>query len=227
MESKWKQIKEKAIALRKTGASLRDVEKQLGIPRSTLNGWFMKIILTDEQKELIRTRWLAVLAKSRVSSKPWHNNEKKKRLKEAEEKADLIISKLNFKDTNLIELALSMLYLGEGFKTNQTGIGNSNPLILKFFIKTLKEIYSIDTQNIKCDLHLRADQNDLEMKNFWSKELELPLSCFRKSCFDLRTKGSATYPDYKGVCVVTCSPVAIQRKLLYLSNKFCNFFINN
>jgi len=48
MVTRWFDIKDKALDLRQKGKSIRFVEKKLGIPRSTLSGWFKNIILTDK-----------------------------------------------------------------------------------------------------------------------------------------------------------------------------------
>lgn len=50
MYSKWYELKPKAVELRKEGTSIREIEKLLSIPRSTLSGWLKNIKLTTEQK---------------------------------------------------------------------------------------------------------------------------------------------------------------------------------
>ena len=100
-------------------------------------------------------------------------------------------------------------------------MGNSDPLILNFFISGLQKVYQVPLADIKCELHLRADQNPNALKKYWSKTLGIPFINFGAAVTDIRTKGTATYPHYKGVCVVRCSRVAIQRKLLYIAKGFC------
>jgi len=118
-------------------------------------------------------------------------------------------------------LALAMLYLGEGHKTTPgTSLGSSDALILKFFIKALGQVYNVKVEEFKCHLHLRADQDPVLLKRFWSKELGIPLKNFNKASIDLRTKGKPTFKEYKGVCVLSCSRAAIQRKLLFLARLF-------
>jgi hypothetical protein len=113
-----------------------------------------------------------------------------------------------------------MLYLGEGIKKhNDTGLGNSDPTILIFFIKILKEIYLVPNEKIRCELYLRHDQNIEDCKKFWSTKLKLPLNCFRYSHIDQRTTGKTT-TDYHGVCLVRCGKVEIQRDLVYLGREF-------
>ena len=122
----------------------------------------------------------------------------------------------------MLELALAILYLGEGNKaTGETSIDSSDPLILQFFLSCLKKIYNFDIKKIKCELHLRADQNPKAIKRFWAQELNIPLDNFKQVAIDKRTAGSKTYPFYKGVCVLRCGNVAIQRRLLFLGRFFC------
>lgn len=105
-------------------------------------------------------------------------------------------------------------------------MGNSDPLILKFFIKALTKCYEFDSNKINCELHLRADQNINTIKKYWSKELDIPLTSFRSISVDKRTIGSSTYANYNGVCVVRCGNIAIQRRLISLAKKFCNEIIS-
>ena len=53
MKSKWYELKENAIKLRQQGFSIGKIERDLGIPRSTLSGWLKNIKLTARQKELL------------------------------------------------------------------------------------------------------------------------------------------------------------------------------
>jgi hypothetical protein len=223
MKSQWFKFKDEAIKLRRGGASLRDVEKRLKIPRSTLSYWFKDVILSSSQKAKLVKNWKLALGKARVEAVKWHNEQKQIRVENAKASALNTLSRLNTREAGILEIALAMLYLGEGAKTTLgLCIGNSNPLILRFFIASLRFIYGFDCQKIHCELHLRYDQNVLKMKQYWSKELNLPAKNFTSVAVDLRTKGSKTYPHYKGVCVLRCSNTAIQRKLMYLAEEFCN-----
>ena len=227
MTSKWFRLKKKALRLRKQGKSFRDIENLLGIPRSTLSGWFKNIVLDKKYQIKLHKNWVNALKKARKEAVKWHNNQKETRLKTAQEQALKVLSQINFKDKSIIELALSLLYLGEGFKMNGgTGMGNSDPLILRFFIKSLEECFNLNVNKIKCELHLRADQNPILTKQYWSKELNIPLENFTSISVDKRTIGSSTYPTYNGVCVLRCGNIAIQRRLLYLARNFCKEIAN-
>jgi len=226
MISKWFKLKPKVILLRKQGKSITYIEKNLGIPRSTLSGWLKDIILSKKQYQSLRKRSNQALVVARKKAILWHNNQKVERFRFAEIEAEKTLIKIR-NDSEVIELALAMLYLGEGFKKSvTTGMGNSDPLILNFFLKIITSIYKIDLEKIRFELHLRADQDPELMKKYWANELNAPLHRFRQVSIDKRTMGNPTYPNYKGVCLINCGNVAIQRKLVYIGKKFCERTIN-
>lgn len=214
--------------MRRAGNSLRDVSLALNIPKSTLSGWFKDIKLSAKHQKVLDKRYADALVKARSISAVVHKEQRLQRLKRAEHEADEVISKIALKDKNIIETTLALLYLGEGFKrSHRTGMGNSDPEILKFFLWTMLNIYNLNVNKIRFDLHLRADQDELEIKKYWSQELNVPIARFTYVVKDNRTKDRVTYPHYKGVCVIDCGNVAIQRKLVYIGRKFCKKIVNN
>ncbi len=222
MISKWMNQKPKAISLRRKGNSIGNIEKTLGIPRSTLSSWLRVVPLTEKQKNRLRLRAEQGLATARVAAVQWHNAQKKERLERAAAMGERVLSHIS-KDAATIELALAFLYLGEGAKTrDRTVLGSSDPRIARFFVQCLREIYRVPVQNIRCYLHLRADQNPQVLRRYWSRKLNLLPTNFGKASVDKRTKGKPTYPYYKGVCQITCGRVEIQRRLMYIANGFCD-----
>ena len=226
MISRWANQKPRAIALRRKGIAIRDIEKTLGIPRSTFSGWLHSVTLTEKQQNKLKKQAKQGLIEARIKAVQWHNAQKKERLEKAARiGAEILKSVPN--NSKTLELALAFLYLGEGSKRNAgTSLGSSDPKIIKFFIYCLQRIYDVQNEKIKCYLHLRADQNPERMKLYWSKGLGLPVTNFGKPSIDIRTRGKATYSHYKGVCLVECGRVDIQRRLVYIANGFCEGVIN-
>ncbi len=215
--------KEKAVELRKSGLSIRKIENKLKIPRSTLSGWFKDIKLTESQINKLQQDWRNSLNIARQKAAATHRIQRKKRIALAKEKAIKTLSRLDDTDTNILELALAILYLGEGSKkTLGLSLGSSDPLILRLFIYAIQKVYAIDVSKIKADLHLRADQNANTLKKRWSQELNLPIENFGYVSIDQRTRGSKTYPTYYGVCQLKCGNADIQRRLIFLSRLFCS-----
>lgn len=220
MVSKWYEYKDKAINLRRKGKSISYVELKLSIPRSTLSGWFKTIKLSDAQKQKLKNNSNLALINSRKKAILWHHSQKNKRIQEANIQADTVLNRINTNNKDILELTLAFLYLGEGAKNKTTSLGNSNPQILKFFISAINSIYK-DARLGKCKLHLRSDQDEIKEIKYWSKELDINKEKFG-FIKDKRIVKSKTYPNYHGVCVIRFGNIAIQRRLLFLSQKYCN-----
>lgn len=221
MKSQWFEYKETAIALRQSGMSMTVIEERLGIPRSTLSGWFKSVLLTDEQKNALAKSKRDAWALARGKAAESHRTKKALRLLEAKRSALTTLDKIELTPETL-DLAFAMLYFGEGAKKNLTSIASSDPKILKFVLVVLRRNYGITPDMVRCDLHLRMDQNEDEMKQYWADQLGIPINRFTYVAFDSRTAGTTTYDHYKGVCLLYCRSIAIQRKLIYLYTLFCD-----
>lgn len=166
--------KEKAIKLRLQNKSYSEIKEKLGISKSTLSNWLHDYPLPPEIIKKLRDN-----SPKRIEN--FRNTMRKKRearLEQAYILAKKDISKLNKKD---IFTAGFFLYWAEGSKTplGEICLANTDPSMLKFFIKWLK-IIGIDKKKIRAKLHLYSDMNIKKQTLFWSKELDIPLDRFRK-----------------------------------------------
>jgi len=214
--------KTKAIKLRQEGKTYPEIEQQLSISRSTLSGWLGKLELSKKAQKRIQIRKEKHLHEARALACLHHRNVRFKRIEQIRTEVAARVKNIDINDRTHKEIALAFLYLGEGFKSShETGMGNSDPKLLRFFIHALKEIYGLDEHKIYCELHLRADQNENKMKRYWSRQLHIPLTQFKYVYKDPRTKGKPTYKSYNGVCSVRGASVDIQRRLLYTATLLC------
>lgn len=220
MKSRWFDLKLTAVTLRKSGLSIKEIEKRLGIPRSTLSGWFKTVKMDDTHIARLQKNKEDGWAKARVNAHTWHKAQKAVRIANAEAEAQLVMNRLEI-NNDILDLAFAMLYLGEGAKNGGTVIASSDPKILRFVLAVLEKVYKINRCKIRCELHLRMDQKENSLKLHWSNELRIPLENFGYTAFDKRSEGRPTYDHYKGVCVLQCGNIAIQRKLIALYNLFC------
>jgi hypothetical protein len=145
------------------GASMNEIEAEFGVPKSTQNSWFSKMTLSKKALNILDLKKEAHLIEARKKAIKWHNSGKAKRMEIVRMTAEESLSHIDAGNKNILELALAMLYLGEGSKTTATGMGNSDPLIVKFFIESIRLLYGIDMARMRFDLHLRADQNPDKM----------------------------------------------------------------
>ena len=206
--------KEAAIRLRRKGKSIRDIEKLLGVRRSTLSGWLCNIELTKGQKEKLHQKWLAALVKARLKAAEINRNEKLERIRKIKQEVKEFISEVKI-DKSLGKLIFATFYLAEGTKReNSIVIANSNPALLKFFLNLFRYLYQLDKSKFRCCLHLRKDQPEEKLKNYWSRTLNISKSQFIKTQFEKRTV-KPTFKRYKGVCAIYYYDMNLQRKILY------------
>lgn len=224
---KFDQLKRKAITLRKGGKSIREIENVLSVSRSTLSGWFKNVNLSEHQRLFLKEKWFLGLVKARESAVLYHNKKKSERLQIAKTNAELSVNALDLNDKNILKLALSMLFSGEGFKAaEETSLGNSDPKIVRAFLKLIDNIYHLNRDKLRLYLHLRADQNVNREIRYWSHILELEAKYFKIAPVDKRTIGKKTYPEYHGVCVVRYYDVSIKREILALTDNFYERLMN-
>lgn len=211
--------KQLAIALRKKGRSIRDIEIELKISRSTLSGWLKNIKLTKKQQQTLTEKWNRGLVKARKIASQTHRQNKINRLQKIDTEAKSYVDQISLNDNHL-ELFLAGLYLGEGFKDqNRTGFCNSNPQIMRTFVELLRKLYNIDETKIRAGIYARADQNPTRLVDFWSQALNIPKEKFHKTQFDKRTISTKSYSDYHGVCAIYYYDVSIQRRIMAISNE--------
>ena len=225
MKSKWFKLKEEAISFRRKGLSIVQIEKQLGINRSTLSGWFKDVKLTKKQKEKLLLNSKNGLLAAQKKGGQWHADQGNQRRMAIRGEVRSFLSDIII-DKKIGELLLAMFYLAEGGKKeNSFVIANSNPEILKSIISLQRYLYQLDEKKFRCSLHLRKDQDENNLKIFWSKTLGIPEFKFTKTQFDKRTN-KKTYDHYKGVCVVHYFDMALQRRILYLVESLLNILSN-
>jgi hypothetical protein len=74
-----------------------------------------------------------------------------------------------------------MLYWAEGSKGGGVEITNSDPKLIKFMVRWLKEVCGVTSERLSARLNIHANQNDKKVKKYWSKITNIPLSQFSKS----------------------------------------------
>ena len=220
----WYDMKPAALHMRKNGQSLRHIESLLGIPRSTLSQWCKNIELTDQQRATLRKNRLAALTTARKLAAGRHRELLAERERVAEASAQKVLAKITATNS-VVDLAFAMLYFGKGSRSGPTSIASSNPRILQFVLAVLKRNYNTDTDAIRCELRLRADEDYATARDYWSRALGVPLECFKYIEGNRRPAGARPYNHYNGICVIYCGPVAIRRKLMYLCKLFCEIII--
>lgn len=200
-------MREKFNQLRKAGKTYSEILNMLKvfIPKGTLSYWSSKITLSEQSLRLLEVSRKKALAKAQKISLEVRERGRQNFLQELKSTNDHLLSKI---DKGVSKLMLAMLYLGEGSKHSARSglaLGNSDPGVIRLFIKLLKECYGKQSDQLRCWICYRADQNLNALKRFWSNTTGIPTNQFYRTKPDPRSIGKKTLKsNYRGVCVVSC-----------------------
>lgn len=211
--------KEKARNLRIQGHSYSMIKTELGISKSTLSGWLKDLPLSDKRISELQSNSEIRIEKNRITKQ----NKKDARRKLVYEKVAYDIE--NSKDPEFV--AGFYLYWGEGTKTAEytVALTNTDPAIIKCFVTWLRK-FGITSENLKIKLHIYTDQNEKDLKKFWSEVTGIPVINYYKSYSKPSSLKSRTY---KGMFSFgTCSVMYHERNtyeyilegIRYLRNKY-------
>ena len=189
-------LKTSSIKLRKTGLSYGEIKKMLGVSKSTLSYWLKSVPLTKKQKEKLYTNNVLILSGGPQSQKERRRREINKIVTNAEKEIAFPLSKEAFR---LFGVAL---YWAEGSKTNGLNITNSDPCLILFFVKWIEKIFNIPPEELKAWLNIYPQQNDTDIKQFWSELTGIPIDRFGKSFVKPSTKNYKKNNLYYGTIKV-------------------------
>ncbi len=219
---------QKTRELREKGLTYSEINQQLRIkiPKNTLSYWCRGVQLPIWYPEKIKKTNLINLKKARAIGLPIN---KKKRQEYLDSLLNKNINLLKNMNKNVQRLLLTTLYLGEGAKyqsSKMLSLGSSNPLIIKFFMRLLKNCYKIEQSKFRCRIQCRFDQNIKLLEDYWRKTTGISSKQFYPTYIDKRTKGKPTKKkDYKGVCTIHYFNTRIQLELELLANEMMNRLI--
>ena len=163
-----------ALKLRLLGKSYSEITASLGIPKATLSGWLNGLELSEQAKEGLTQR---AYEKS-VAAILKHN---KTQTHVAQQNARSIRSSAKFDIKHLTERDIHMLgvslYWAEGYKrpkiqngkiktSHPVSLSNSDPELVKVFVRFLKEICKVPEEKITGEIRIYEHQNEAYLLNF-------------------------------------------------------------
>ncbi|MBU2564114.1 hypothetical protein KKA23_00805 [Patescibacteria group bacterium] len=205
MTHKWKQI-EKARELRKLGWTFKEIMKKVPGHRSTLNRWCYDIELTPKQIASKGKRYTA-----RLKGAKSNQIKRQKQIVKIKQEAKKEICPLTDYE---FKLAGAALYWAEGSKKGGTSIANSNPELIKFTTKWLKNICNVPNKKFDICLYLHSGHNEEKMKKYWSKITKISLQNFKKSYIKKEGSGHKKIDSYKGTVRLRTNNENLRHKIL-------------
>ncbi len=175
MDKDYKFVKTQATRLRKLGLSYGEISRKLQVSKSTLSFWLKEVELEPEQKKRLYTKQTFILNSGPQSQKNRRIREVDAIIKSAAAEIETPIS------LNAYRLFGTALYWAEGSKSQMFDMTNSDPNLILFWVTWLDKIFKIPAASLKATLNIYPQQNENDLKRFWSDLTGIPVENFRKS----------------------------------------------
>jgi len=177
-----------ALRLRLAGKSYNEIHATLGVPKSTLSGWFRHVVLSDTARSrlIARTR---LGSATLIKRNKMQTHEAEQRAREMRASAKKKIPALTKRDLLIIG---AVLYWAEGYKRLHVQDGkermshtisfvNSDPDMIKTFMRFLREVLEIPVDAIHLTMRLYPHINEENARKYWMKITGLPSSRFHRT----------------------------------------------
>ncbi|HVM16448.1 MAG TPA: helix-turn-helix domain-containing protein [Gaiellaceae bacterium] len=162
---------------REEGLSVKEIERRLGVSRSSVSVWVRDVRLTPEQRERLRRTdpahdgHAAAAAARRATFRA--------RRAAAQERGRALA-----REPDALFAAGCMLFWAEGSKRRDAVIlVNSDPEMLRFFVWFLRRYFDVPDEKFRVSCNLFADHaaRQHEVEAHWLDVLGLPRGCLLKS----------------------------------------------
>ncbi|MBU2081941.1 hypothetical protein KKH14_00735 [Patescibacteria group bacterium] len=217
-----------ALKLRFSGKSYGEINKILGVPKSTLSGWLSKIIISDKYQERIKK-----LASEKSTTALIKRNKQQtkfavKRALDIRKRAAKELMSLSKNDLLIMGIAL---YWAEGYKRpiirngrevtyHAVSITNSDSYLIKVFLKFLREYCNVPKEKIKASIRIFEHQNESLLLNWWQKETGIPMCNFKKTYYGISKSSMGKRPfnrlPYGMIQVVVADTALFHRIMGYI-----------
>lgn len=170
--------------MRLEGASIKEIERVLGVSRSSVSRWVRDIELEAGHRERLAER---IRIGPLVAAKRKAARAREVRLGYQEEGRRLVY----VRDSTYA--AGCMLYWAEGARLRNTvKLTNSDPELLSYFVEFLRRHFEVSGARFKVACNLFADHLDrqIEIERFWLERLGLDERSLRKSTVNTYSKYS-------------------------------------
>jgi transcriptional regulator with XRE-family HTH domain len=189
---------------RERGLSIKEIADRVGVSKSSVSHWVRDVELTPRQLDAIRM-------KNRAYGPQALNRgilvERHRARRIAAQEDGRLYARLG----DPLHAAGCMLYWAEGDKSrNQARFTNSDPEVVRFFVRFLREFFLLRDEEFRITCNLFADhvERQYQVEQFWLDTLRLPRDCLCKSVVNVYSKHSQKKRKNKlpyGTCKVVVS----------------------
>ena len=180
-----------AYKLRIAGHSYNEINAKLGTPKSTLNGWFKGLVLSDVAQARLRGRVRQGTLNAFVKRNKLQTHTAENRAFATRKAAQQEIPELNDGDLKVIG---AVLYWAEGYKRLKVRDGkermghtvsfvNADEIMIRTFLKFLKEILQVPNSKVRLYMRLYEHINEETARRHWMNVTGFPKENFNKTTY--------------------------------------------
>lgn len=204
----------RAVKMRQSGHSLKEISERLKISKSTASLWMKKQKINSAGRERLSN----LIIKGREKSKIVLREKKKNRIKQIAKECSVLVKKKSFKKDEL-KLMLSLLYWCEGSKTDRRVIFiNSDPNLIRSFLKLLRKSFSINENKMKAVLHLHEYHDKKIMLEYWAKITSIKQKNI--TIYNKKNSGKRKRDNYKGCISVRYGDSKVLDEIMLIIKRF-------
>jgi transposase-like protein len=175
-----KETREKAVAMRKQGQSLKEIARCLGIAKSTASLWLGETELSPGAVRGLRCKEVAGRSRGRAVMVSMRRQSAMQNQAEAERVVNRTLADFHGRDP--WRLLAAMLFWCEGGKRRLSALEfiNSDPLMMGTYLTALRRGFSLDETRFRVRLHLHEYHDVREQALMWSHATRIPTPQFQK-----------------------------------------------
>lgn len=210
--------KNKVLKLRQKGRSINEIVQKLDVPKSTVSQWCRDVRLTQKQIERLAKRQESGSYKGRMKFLERIRRERMEEIARLRKEGLKEIGNLNKRDLFIAGIAM---YWSEGYTYPggyQVGFTNSDPKMILFILKWLREICKIPVEKLSLQIKInKLHKNRIrDVENYWSKLTKVSLSQFNKTIL-IKSSIKKIYPNpnihYGTLRIVVRQGAKLRRKI--------------
>ncbi len=195
----------KAIELRKTGLSYKEIQEIISVSKGVLSGWFKHLDFSVNEITLLAKNNQDRQYKGRLKASITNRRKRLDREGAVFIRAEEDFAQLKNDSMFLVGVAL---YWAEGSKrTGEFQFINSDPNMIVFMYSWIQKYLSTDKKLIKARLFTHKIEDYEEHLPFWSQILGREPSSFDKTIFKPTIHKVKKNPNYKGCLRLTVASI--------------------
>lgn len=177
--------KKKAIKLREKGFTINEITQKLRVSRSSVSLWVRETPLNRAAKERLELKRRDARIAVAGSKKQKINALVYNYQKDTQKLLDHAVF-----DVGVVQILCSLIYWCEGTKNERSGMRftNSDPELIRFFLKLLRRGFDIKEEKFRVCVHLHDYHNEKSQIKFWSEVSGIKENQFLKSYRKPHTK---------------------------------------